>query len=576
MCVGLSVLRRLAILLLLTLAARGLKAQAVPAPAAPASQVREPTFKLQVQKNVVVVRVVVRDRHGRAVADLRPEDFRITDNRKPQTISSFSVETPPVAISSPGVPAAAPPAKAAEAQKEEALPFAPPTYLALYFDDLNSAFESLVRARDAADEFIDAVPPSERIAIFTSSGSQSLDFTNDREKLHAALLKLHANPRLNPRASCPEITDYLADEIVNHEDPNAYSIVRDEAISECGMDPRSVQNQYIRMWAQAAYDAFVMQARADITNLDNAVERVAEMPGERQVMLVSDGFMALEMRDRLEHVIDEALHLRVIISALDGKGLAVQMREADASRQHAPAENLAGLYHMYDMSREAAATGSLAEIASGTGGQFVHNSNDLLGGFRKVLLAPEAVYILIFSPENLKENGSFHALKVRLLNGHGFTIQARKGYFAPGKQTTPEERAKDQIREAVFSPANILDLPLEVEAQARKIGPQKVEITVDARLDAHALSFRREGSRNINKIIFTVALFDADGKFVSGKQQDRELSLTDTTMANLQRSGIDFQARVLVVPGTYTVRMVARDSQKGAMAALSRVVELRP
>lgn len=576
MCVGLSVLRRLAILLLLTLAARGLKAQAVPASAAPASQASEPTFKLKVQKNVVLVRVVVRDRHGHVVTGLRQEDFRITDNRMPQTISSFSVEIPPVAVSSPGLPATAPPAKAAEGQKEEAPASVPPTYLALYFDDLNSAFESLVRARDAAEKFIDAVPPSERISIFTSSGSQSLDFTNDREKLHAALLKVHANPRLNPRASCPEITDYLADQIVNHEDPNAYSIVRDEAINDCGMDPRSVPNQVIRMWAEGAYDAFVMQARVDITNLDNAVERVAEMPGERQVMLVSDGFMALEMRDRLEHIIDEALHLRVIISALDGKGLAVQMREADASRQHAPDESLASLYALYDASREAAATDSLAEIARGSGGQFVHNSNDLLGGFRKVLLAPEAVYILTFSPENLKENGAFHTLKVRLLNGHGFTVQARKGYFAPGKQTTPEEQAKDQIREAVFSLDTIQDLPLEVEARARKIGPQKVEITVDARLDAHALTFRRAGGRNINKIVFTVALFDADGKFVSGKQQDRELNLQGTTLANLQNSGIDFQARVLVVPGTYTVRMVARESQKGTMAALSRVVELRP
>ncbi|MGA2609346.1 MAG: VWA domain-containing protein [Terriglobia bacterium] len=572
--VGLSVLRSLVILLLLTFAPCGLRAQAVPAPAATASQASGPTFKLQVQKNEVVVRVVVRDSHGRAQAGLRQEDFKITDNGKPQTISSFSVQARPVAISSPGLPATAPPAKAAEGQKEEAPPLAPPAYLGLYFDDLNSAFDSLVRVRDAAEKFIAGVPPSERIAIFTSSGNQSLDFTSDRQKLHEALFKLHANLRLDPRMSCPEITDFLADQIVNHEDPDAFRIVRDEAINECQMDARSVQDQWIRMLAQGAYEAFLMQARADIASLDNAVQRVAEMPGERQLMLVSDGFMTLEMHDRLERVIDKALHLRVIISALDGKGLAVQLREADASRQYAPAGNLAGLYHMYDTSREAAATGTLAEIADATGGQFVHNSNDLLGGLRKALLAPEAAYVLTFSPENLKENGAFHTLKVRLLNGHGLTVQARKGYFAPSKQTTPEERAKDEIREAVLSPDRIQDLPLEVQAQGRKIGPQKAEITVQARLDVRALSFRREGDRNINKIIFTVALFDTDGKFVSGKQEEHGLALRDTTLANLQKSGLDFQAQLLVTPGTYTVRVVARDSEKGAMAALSRAVEI--
>jgi len=339
----LAVLRCLLILLLLTFASRLLRAQAVPAPAATASQANAPTFKLQVQKNVVVVRVVVRDRDGRAVAGLHREDFKITDNRKPQTISSFAVETHPVAASPPGQPAAATPVKAAEGPEKQALPVVPPTYLGLYFDDLNSAFDSLVRARDAAEKFIAGVPTTERIAIFTSSGLQSLDFTNDRQRLHDALFKLRANQRLDP-ASCPEITDYIAAEITDHEDPNAYRIVRDEAINECHLDARTVTQGWIRMLAQAAYGAFLIQVRVDITNLERAVQRVAEMPGERQVMLVSDGFMALDLGDRLERVVDEALHLRVVISALDGKGLAVQLREADAGRQYAPSGDLTGLY----------------------------------------------------------------------------------------------------------------------------------------------------------------------------------------------------------------------------------------
>jgi hypothetical protein len=317
-----------------------------------------------------------------------------------------------------------------------------------------------------------------------------------------------------------------------------------------------------------------MQALGVIASLESAVQHLAGMPGERQLMLVSDGFMTPEAHDRLERVIEEALHLRVIVSSLDGKGLAVNLREGDASRKNALNPQLASLYERFDTSREAAATDALAEIADATGGQFVHNTNDLLGGLRTALQAPEAAYVLTFSPEKLEADGAFHALKVSLVNGHGFTVQARKGYFAPSKQTTPEERAKDEIREAILSPNPIQDLPLEVQAQGRKVGAQKAEIHVLARLDVRALSFRREGDRNINKIIFTVALFDSDGKYVSGKQDDYELALQDTTLANLQKSGLDYQASLLVAPGTYTVRVVARDSEKGAMAALSRAVEI--
>ncbi len=141
-------------------------------------------------------------------------------------------------------------------------------------------------------------------------------------------------------------------------------------------------------------------------------------------------------------------------------------------------------------------------------------------------------------------------------------------------QQRAKGQAKDQIREAVFSPANIQDFPLEVQAQAQRITPKVVEITVQGRLDLRALSFRKEGGRNLNKIVLTVAIFDADGKFVSGKQEDVDLALKDTTLANLQKSGIGFQAAILVIPGAYTVRVVARDSQKGAMTALSKAVEI--
>ena len=39
--------------------------------------------------NLVLVRVVVRDADGKAVKDLKKEDFKLTDERKPQVISEF-------------------------------------------------------------------------------------------------------------------------------------------------------------------------------------------------------------------------------------------------------------------------------------------------------------------------------------------------------------------------------------------------------------------------------------------------------------------------------------------------------
>ena len=71
----------------------------------------------------------------------------------------------------------------------------------------------------------------------------------------------------------------------------------------------------------------------------------------------------------------------------------------------------------------------MAELADGTGGTFFRNSNDLEGGLRSLTQAPEYVYLLEFSFENAKLDGTYQPLKVRV-DRPGTTLQARRGYFA--------------------------------------------------------------------------------------------------------------------------------------------------
>jgi VWFA-related protein len=550
--------------------------QEPPPPAtAPAAQTSEPEFKLRVQKNVVVVRVVVRDSKGRAVGALRKEDFRISDNRKPQEIGSFSVETSEAAAA-PAQPSAA--VTAAKAgQEAAAAPSVPVSYLAFYFDDLYSAQDSLYRAGQAAEKFIAGLPASERVAIFTSSGLQTLDFTDDRQKIHEALVKLRVNSLASPRGRCPEINDYLAYRIIDVDDDDpAWGIIADDAINHCHWPPAMTGKEQLRPLVIQAHEAYRFQSRAVLKNLESVIERVARMPGERQVMLVSDGLMDLEMNNRVESVVDRALRARVTISALVGAGLTVDMVEMDTSRGYMPSPELSTLIHIYATARKDADTGTLAEIAEGTGGQFFHDNNDLLAGLRKILLPPEVSYVLTFSPADLKADGAFHALKVTLASGHGLTIQARKGYFAPKQQVSPEEVAKTEIREAVYSSYPIQDLPLTFETEVRKAEGQNEDIAVQGQLDIRNLPFEKQGDLNLDNVVFAVGLFDHDGKYVSGSQQTYSLSLTDTTRAEMEKRGLSLKTHVSAKAGAYTVRVVVRDSQGGKMAATSKAVEVPP
>jgi VWFA-related protein len=542
---------------------------------APAAQTSEPEFKLRVQKNVVVVRVVVRDSKGRAVKGLRQEDFRLTDNKKPQEISSFSVETSEAAALGAQPSSAAPAAKTGP--EAATAPAAPTAYLAFYFDDVYSAQDSLYRAGQAAEKFIAGLPATERIAIFTSSGFQTLDFTDDRQKLHETLMKLRVNKLDNPMERCPAINDYLAYRIIDVDDRDpAWGIIADEAVNVCSMPPQMATPDNLRPMVTQAYSAYRIHSQVVLENLERVVQRMIAMPGERQVMLVSDGFMELGMGNRLERVVDRALRARVTISALEGAGLNLNMVEMDTSRSYMPSAGLSSLIQTFATARRVAGTGTLAEIADGTGGRFVGESNDLLDGMRKMLLSPGVSYVLTFSQTDLKADGAFHALKVTLANGRGLTIQARKGYFAPQGQATLEELAKSEIREAVYSSYPIQDLPLTVQTEVRKAEGQNVEVAVQAVLDIRNLPFQKQGDLNLDNVVFAVGLFDHDGKYVTGSQQTYSLSLKDSTRVEMEKRGLALKTHVSAKVGAYTLRVVVRDSQGGKMAAASKAVDTSP
>src|SRR5437879_11057908 len=100
---------------------------------------------LKVRVNIVVVRVVVRDDKGRAVGMLHEEDFKLFDNKKPQIISHFAVETPATELAKVVKPDNA--AGDSGGPDSGAALTMPQRYVGYLFDDVHLAFEDLARAK---------------------------------------------------------------------------------------------------------------------------------------------------------------------------------------------------------------------------------------------------------------------------------------------------------------------------------------------------------------------------------------------------------------------------------------------
>jgi VWFA-related protein len=161
---------------------------------------QQPSIKLHVAGNLVVVRVLVRDTHGAPVENLRKEDFRVYDNGKEQSIAQFEARA---ASKSDQLPPS--PAQASSTVEPSQSPVMPATFLALYFDDLSMADTEVVYARDATDRYLRVnLQSAERVAIFTASGEPQSDFTDNLKKLNDVLFDLRSSLRRNNLQGCPK------------------------------------------------------------------------------------------------------------------------------------------------------------------------------------------------------------------------------------------------------------------------------------------------------------------------------------------------------------------------------------
>ena len=552
-----------------------------------ATQDVQSPFKVQVQRNMVLVRAIVRDSNGRPVPRLRKEDFRLWDNGKPQEIDQFALE------SSSRTSAVARPAPGKESDEEAASEAGAANatarnFQALYFDDLQMTFEDIAHARDAADRYLaTTLTAADRAGIFTSSGQGNLDFTDDRSKLHEALFKLRPRPNISTDTnSCPDIGDYQAYLIVQQRDPFATEIATQEVIQcNCEVTGNSGMQQACSSQAANMVEAEAMrvwndwetQSEAVLRGLEQVIRRTALLPGQHSVIFLSPGFLLYNLESQIAEIADRALRSSVVISALDPRGLYVIIPGGDASHQTiliARHPDLNGKKQQLIDQGLSLAEEVLSDLAGDTGGQFFHNSNDLDRGFRQVGTLSDVYYVLAFSPRNLKFDGRFHKLKISLVNPAGFTIQARRGYFAPKASVDVATKAKEEIEQAVYSQDELKELPINVHTQFYKVNEAEARLAVLTHLDLSSVRFRKEQDRHLNKLTFLTVLFDRDGKYVVGKEKVVEFRLRDATLARLNQTGITLKMEFDLKPGTYLVRQIVRDSEAGQLSGLNRTVEI--
>jgi VWFA-related protein len=543
---------------------------------------------IRVQSNLVQVDVVVRDSDGKPVGGLKKGDFQVFDNGKQQTISLFEAETshPQPTQAAMGTTSAT----SAPTTAEVSAPVHKPRYIGMFFDDKNLPQADLVTSRRAAESLIkNHLEPTDQAAVFTTSTEVTQPFTADKQLLLAALAKINTRLPLNP-GGCPRLTPYQAYQIT--QDHDQYSDALNLALAEaqttcCTGLPTQQCIELIDLSAEVAVSLQENWARDSLGILGDIIRYVGTMPGKRVLVMSSSGFFSQtdvvqRVRDKM---IDSAIRSGVVINTLDAKGLAAEwlgncpdtdLYCHDGGKADPVSGAMVALAEEFSGDERDVADDVLESLADGTGGTFFHNNNDLTGGLREIAAEPEYSYSLGFSPDVVRDDGSYHTLKVKTPGLHAINVKARPGYFARTKQEDLPTVKYQRLNKEVNLSDTLSELPTELNMTNGVLATGESALKITVHVDGRGLQFKKLGGRHAERLLFVTALFDQAGHYLTGEETVTDMTLKDETKTRIAHEGATARFVLRAPPGVYRLREVVQEVVGGHINAQSQPVEIKP
>lgn len=513
--------------------------------------------------HLVQVNVVVHDKKGDPVADLKKEDFTVLERGKPQEIGFFSVDTAGPAPK-PTAPAADAPPKPLASHTFTNIASAhadvPTSVTAILIDSLNAPPGDQMRARDGLLKFFKQVQPQDRIAIFalTSHGLILLhDYTTDS----AALVE-----RL--RAARPQISTELSASL---GDPGMQAELRSMGLDGLADADQRTADIFMANRINQSLDAFRAVA-----------EHLAGLPGRKNLVWLSSGFPLSVGFDELPEVGTPLTahspqlftqEMEAAIRVLNHNGIAVYpvdargvfnpvIREADIA-----APNRRDFGKMPSTTASSANTSTMFVLANKTGGRAAYNTNDLGGAVRRAIDDGRVTYTLGYYSTDAKEDGTWRDIKVNV-DRPGLDVRARKGYFAMRATDQSADARTRQIRAGVWSPVESTALPIAADVAFIETPPNSLEVNVE--LDPRIVAFHHESDRWKATLDMVFVQKDAHGvQLGEGGMDNLSIALTDENYKKVMEQGLIHRYRGARQPSAATLRIVVRDATTGAVGSVT-------
>ncbi len=312
-------------------------------------------------------------------------------------------------------------------------------------------------------------------------------------------------------------------------------------------------------------------------------------PGRKTILFFSEG---LQTPPSLEHVlrstISEANRANVSVYAIDARGLLTanqltstgeMLKQAAATSQRQQLMRGQAPVTREEMliadNAEAAlrmdVQGALADLAAGTGGLLIANTNDMRQSLSRTVGDLAGYYEVAYSPTNRAYDGHFRKISVKV-SRRNVAVQARSGYFAvpPGEASVTFPYELDLLKALRGSPP-----PHEFALRTRAFrfgyeeGSRRHTVVIEMPLAS--MAFEDDPKTREDRAHFSfMGLLRSSNGFVAQKfSQDYPFSVPRDRLSALRNGNAVFLRSFVLPPGHYSLETAAMD-QRSRKASVER------
>ncbi len=461
---------------------------------------------------MVDLNVVALDSHNQPITDLKPEELRITDSGKPQTVVFFRHRDDSLAAT---------PKLALNEVSNRGRGNVPRATMIL-FDMLNERFGTRGTSASRLVHDLQSLESADYLYLYLIT-------------LDGKLVPIHGLPGPGGEADNSTGGPWTKD---------AKALLDRAFRSYTQMRPVDEEDPTYRI--MLTYSA-----------LDAAANELARAPGRKNLVWLTDG-VPIELgpnRSDTGEAVDFRPQLRLLSETFDRAGVAIyparQVMMGSPDSMGGP-----GTTGMGSMD-------TLSEFADLTGGR-PDAGKDIGAAVRQAIVDARTSYQLGYYPPDSNWDDKFHKLKVTCTR-KGVKLQVKTGYYAWREPAGARaEQAMDSMTKTMFDAAEV---GLRATLAASPANPQAKRLS--AKIDARDLALVHEGDTYNADLRYSVIGYNSQGQFRRGPIQPLDLRLTPEARDKALAEGIGVFEDLALSPEIVKIRLAVFDRASHAVGSLT-------